>query len=477
MKKSLSVKVLSLAAASALAAATLCGAGMRVGASANSAPPYWSGTPSSGAIVTGGQCPVEVESERLTFDIPVTPEKFYSSKEDLASYTARVTAEYRFYNPTDMDIEMELVFPFGIRPDYLSGDWSDLDDREGYVITADGQTIESELRHTYYPYGSWAFDCNDMYLIADGYREDVFYTPDMKGRYHVCDLTFENSSQESLSDYYVEIAMSYDPVRTHIFSESGDRRIEEGNLILTVRADRSFFSLGEAPRILKTEVKRATGGWFRRYESVEGAEATVVSGRERTFAERMEEARPDGVSSVDLYNATVDCLHRFESNDGFFSTDLCCLGERELMRWYKYSLTIPAGGRLVNTVTAPLYPSIDDTGSYEYIYYLSPAHRWADFGTLEIELLTPFDVSFDGSYDGANLTFGETESGYFCEREGLPLGELTFRIAGEESSSSSFSAAAVLIAGVAVAVLLGAAVVIAGVVILIVLLVPRKKKG
>ena len=37
---------------------------------ANSAPPYWEGTDGSGIVVSGAQCPVEVEHERLTFRVP-----------------------------------------------------------------------------------------------------------------------------------------------------------------------------------------------------------------------------------------------------------------------------------------------------------------------------------------------------------------------------------------------------------------------
>ena len=48
---------------------------------------------------------------------------------------------------------------------------------------------------------------------------------------------------------------------------------------------------------------------------------------------------------------------------------------------------------MVNSVTAPIYPSINTRYTspiYEYTYLLSPAGSFADFGSLEIRINTPF---------------------------------------------------------------------------------------
>ena len=79
---------------------------------ANSAESYWEGVSASGVLVTDGECPLVVEHETLTFDIAAFPSP-YSNNE---GYGASVSAEYTFYNPSDMTVTANLLFPFGIDP-------------------------------------------------------------------------------------------------------------------------------------------------------------------------------------------------------------------------------------------------------------------------------------------------------------------------------------------------------------------------
>ncbi len=468
------IRPFALACAAALGFAALggmlqMGAGERVSASANSAPSYWSGTAASGAIVTDGQCPVEVESEKLTFDIPHTPKNRYEDAEEFSSYGATVTAEYRFYNPTDMDVQMELAFPFGSCPDYLREKLF-LFDSQRYAITADGAEVPHMIRHTY-SRGSLKLDLDDIGSIFAGPVEDDFYREDLAGRYHVFDLTFDDpADMGSDEDYYVEVTMNYNPTRTHIIASAESIQLEGGDLTLIFRADASFLSLGEQPNILNTAVKRGTGGWSFGYETVEGATARVASRGETTFFDIAATNCPDGVSIPDFYNAAVGFLNdSFDDGGGLYSTDLSSLGLHDFMCWYTYSLTVPAGGTVVNTVTAPLYPSIAG-GDFEYTYYLSPAHRWASFGRLEVEVNTPFEVSF---YQ--NERFEKTDTGYRWEREGLPLGELYFTI-----SQGNYAATGITYFSIFCGVLAGGALLfillLVGLSLLLVFLLTRKKK-
>jgi hypothetical protein len=85
---------------------------------ANSAQSWWSGTDSTGAIITDAECPLIVEQETLTFDISEFPQGHYSDSLEFHSYSGKVTAEYSFYNPTEYKVDATLVFPFGTAPDY-----------------------------------------------------------------------------------------------------------------------------------------------------------------------------------------------------------------------------------------------------------------------------------------------------------------------------------------------------------------------
>ena len=94
------------------------------------------------------------------------------------------------------------------------------------------------------------------------------------------------------------------------------------------------------------------------------------------------------------------------------------------MRWYAYTLHVPAQSRVVNAVTAPLYPSVNleySPAVYTYQYLLSPAGVWRSFGGLDIEIKTPFFMYGNYGYD-----FVPTEEGYSVTLEGLPDGELRF---------------------------------------------------
>ena len=87
-------------------------------ASANSRAQVWYGSDANGVIVKDRDIPIVVEGERLTFDLSTFPYVRYNDVESFLAYDGKVTAEYTFYNPTDMEITATLMFPFGSRPEY-----------------------------------------------------------------------------------------------------------------------------------------------------------------------------------------------------------------------------------------------------------------------------------------------------------------------------------------------------------------------
>lgn len=133
--------------------------------SANSASRVTLGTDSNGVVSKSENCPLEVKGEKLNFYVssfPVLP--------DQPSGGAYLSAEYNFYNPTDLDIDAELVFPFGAAPEYSDG----LDDLSDFDVLVNGEVVEKELRHTYS--SSYAFDLDrDMSKIRDEMIEDAFF--------------------------------------------------------------------------------------------------------------------------------------------------------------------------------------------------------------------------------------------------------------------------------------------------------------
>jgi hypothetical protein len=81
---------------------------------------------------------------------------------------------------------------------------------------------------------------------------------------------------------------------------------------------------------------------------------------------------------------------------------------------------------LVNTVSAPFYPDVDARyipAKYTYNYLLSPAAGWAEFGGLDVEIITPFYL-LDASLSG----FTKTDNGWMLHTDGLPEEELRFTL-------------------------------------------------
>jgi len=210
-------------------------------------------------------------------------------------------------------------------------------------------------------------------------------------------------------------------------------------------------------------------------KEIEGT-MTLTGSEVITFEEYAMRSYPEGtgVMETDWYNAVVANLNY--SSRGF---SYGIIGEyigdmsSSLMRWYEYEITLEPGQRIVNTVTAPIYPSINtnyEPDVYGYTYLLSPAKTWKSFGELEIVVKTPYYIS-NSSIDG----FTKTETGYTVKLDGLPDGELTFDLATSENPVRKVSPYQTVFTIVIVIICVVIALLIGGVVLTVVLI--RKKKA
>lgn len=110
---------------------------------------------------------------------------------------------------------------------------------------------------------------------------------------------------------------------------------------------------------------------------------------------------------------------------------------QHLMQWYEYELSLAPGQRLVNRVTAPIYPDINGSKEppvYTYTYLLSPANTWDKFGTLDIVINTPYYLTRN------NLQrFTKTDTGYTLSLNHLPEDELVFYLSASPHSKDNLS--------------------------------------
>ncbi len=396
-------------------------------ASANSAQKDWYGSSASGMMITDENCPVVVESETLTFDIYSFPHVYYHDEEEFAGYDAKVTALYNFYNSANYDVDMTLVFPFGEFPSYV-GDH--LDDGKKYSVTAGGEKVESSVRHTFSQGGFSAKE--DMAKLLDDFKEqdynkeEGFFKHDTPVKYYTCKFSgIDGEKQLYLKSdydktktaiYYSSQYADYNEAPYAIFPFNGNgypvSNVQDGTVLYLFVVGEGFengpqFSFGQSWPL------------FDDNTSV----AAEITEKDITYKDLML-AYYDaayGVSETDWYNAAVDYLAYY----GYLHYSM----NNSLMRWYEYRLTVPAGGRLKNEVTAPLYPDIKEYYSptkYFYEYLLSPAKGWASFGSLDIVVNTQYYLA-----DSSVGKFEKVADGYTLHLDGLPDGELRFSLCAD----------------------------------------------
>ncbi len=398
-------------------------------ASANSAVRYWEGSTAYGVVTGEGQCPVAVLHETLTFDIPHFPFSTYDA------YAPKVIADYTLHNPSDADITLQLAFPFGQEPNYPNG-FTDSFDKDAHRVSLNGQPVKMQLRNTYL----WGqFDLlNDLPKLRDGYAKHDFYSFELPVTHYVYELRKNNVNQTAQA--YAELLIKNDlGEKTKIFvPDSASPRDGDGVHIRvdvhrnTMQQILDVYVLGES---LETLPEWKLG--FHNDAKPFNAEFSLLSTTEMTYYDfaMLEYEENESVSERDWYNAVTDAFIQGERDFGVTSTYHSTLDMTGwLMQWYEYEITVPAGQTVQHTVTAPIFPSIDEGYEptvYEYNYLLSPATTWASFGTLDVIINTPYYLVND------IYAYESFEGGYKKHFESLPSGELSFLLSTDEDPKSA----------------------------------------
>lgn len=470
----------------ALACVLLCALAV-FPASANSAPSYWQGVSASGVLTTDGECPLVVEHETLTFDIGAFPSNHYSSIEDYLAYDASVTAEYTFYNPSDMTVTAKLLFPFGINPQY--GEIYDSDKRDyftpdnasEYGAQINGAAVQTTVRHSYWNGVIYKFDpAEEMAKLQDDYRTDSFLSYDLPVHVYTYRISVDKQAYSS-----ARAATYFDGAFEHtrfLFENLGGYHSDEnGNAgwasVHTSDAEITVYVLGEDTGEL--EWKFFENGYLE--TEIEGS-MSVVDKTSTTFgALAMQYYDPaSGVAAHDWFNAVVAQLEHSERALGLYGGVNWDFSQ-SLLQWYEYEITLAPGERLTNTVTAPLYPHINgryEQPTYAYEYFLTPASTWTEFGTLDIYINTPYVMVKErkGEYSIAPKEWTKTDAGYKIHLDGLPDEDLIFTLCEVENPELVVTPYTILFVGIIAFVVLIALTIIAVLTVLIVILVKLGKK-
>lgn len=406
-----------------------------VTAYANSAQTYFEGISATGTMAEGEQSPIIVEKELLTFDLEEFPLDYYREEAEYLAYGGKVTAEYTFHNPADYDIRVKLAFPFGQTPDYGYYINPDTDKRvyapdgEKYDVLVDGEPIESTVRHTLFYRGEEFELEKDLPKLIDGYMEDDFWHFDLP----VTKYIWEISGIDEEEFQAARLGFWWDGEETErklmLLDQAGGENKEDKIAVTRWVENGDIIEVYVFGKPLEGELE-----WF----SENGAENTpfdytltpisteTATYEEFVFADWEENST---VLRHDWYNAVTQNLKNCEWEFGVMGSFEYGNGLPfdALLRWYEYEITIPAGGTITNTVTAPMYPDLNvryEPPIYMYTYLLSPAQTWAAFGKLDIVVNTPYYMT----ESSGDFSFVKMEKGYQLSLDGLPEGELEFTL-------------------------------------------------
>lgn len=483
-------KILSIIFTFILIASTVA-----IPAAANSAQTHWRGVDSAGAIVVGESCPVEVTKEVLTFDIAEFPDNYYREKEEYLAYTGKVTAQYTFYNPTELDVSATLAFPFGTQPDYAAVYDGETQtylsnvDTEKYSVTVNDEAIEKKIRYTLKTDRQFEL-ATDLPKLSNSYISDSFYSPTMTVTKYTYIIGGVNKEGLIDKETYHAANVAFDwnggdgKTRLYFPEQSGFHTQKDGDGRLSMWADNgevfSVYAIGQ-PLTTPLVMKCYENGGVEDREEIDGT-VTLTNTETMTLEELALEnwKEETGVSKVDWYNAVIDAFNSDRDSKYYVSLNVVSSLSTDifmgaLMRWYEYEITLKPKESIVNTVTAPMYPEINgqyDPAIYTYTYLLSPASTWAEFKEIEININTPFYMT-ENNIEG----FTKTDNGYTYKQNGLPSGELEFTLCSSEEpvrQISPYFFMGWIVLGVIVAFII---IIISGIVVFIVVRKKNRRKA
>lgn len=444
---------------------------------ANSGLSYWSGQSGSELVSKDQDSPLQVKNEVLTFDLREFPQSHYSNIDEFINYSGKVTARYTIHNPSNEKIKATLSFPFGALPAYDFGadfDFNEISSRynEAYKISVNGSEIEKNLRHTF-SYGFGTFDYkDDIKKISDNFKKDDFFSPNMPVKVYV----FEASgiSDEISESAYASALFSVDADKTRILLadcsgyEQKDYKTVDAELYVENGISFTMYVIGE-------DIKKAPEWTVYSDISQEvetDAEVKLLFTDNWKFKDvaLMFHSSDSGVSEMDWYNAAVDKLNNLSFYTGFLGPDTELMLSDCLMQWFEYEIELDAGETITNTVTAPIYPDINNNFNpyiFSYNYLLSPAKTFKEFGEIDVIINTPYYLT-----ESSGAEFERTQNGYTATLSTLPDDELYFSLSESKNPRLPLSTYQIM----NIAVLSAVALLLILNIILIILLIRKTKK-
>lgn len=397
----------------------------------NSAPSYWEAFPYFDVLVVEEDSPIIVDREHLTFDF--SQADYYYEHRNVMSPVGKVTAEYQMTNPGDDPITVQMAFPFVSTLYGLSA--ADI------TVSADGAAV---------PYETY-IDANDINTSGDSGEDFVYdygtigdisnqertlpgFDLDSKARLY----RFAASSKEKP---YLDFQVSFDVNQEQAFligkDFDGSSSYAEGRGTLSARirekTEPEILVLGKeleyTYEVLTDEGEKADESLYQLeiiQDSVDPKEYLLA-----VLRGKIGEDTAAVISDTQLFNLFLHEIWQDGQRNGFSTLYEGFSPFREdRIFTLVYQVEFPAGSTKAVSVGYLTEGTMDrrETASpkYSYTYLLSPAENWADFGSLNVEIITPEKAPY---VIESSLPFTRGgENRYSAKFDGLPDSELTFTL-------------------------------------------------
>jgi len=392
---------------------------------ANAGPSYWQGYPSSEILLVHENCPIEVVSETLIFDLTDSESFSYS-------LGGKVTATYRMLNPTQELQRVQMAFPIVSSIRELSP--------EDILIKAGGKEIPykvyfgNELVNRDPRQEEVSFDFADILsTVSDGiYLSGNFKAHDIGKLY----LIKVSPTTDQPINYAVEFSL--DDEKTKVINK-GFNRYEWGEKRVRTAARcynpevLEIFVLGED---IDFDFQVYSDGELKQktdlYECQITAESMELKSYLMDFIKNEIPADIPEISDVQWYNMYAKALDRsLSQNLGFVALeDVLNASHRERIIVLIFELDFPPGSERELKVSYFTTGTMDKTQTlnplYTFYYLLNPAKNWNSFKNLSIEIITPKKAPFIVE---SSIAFEKKrENLYSAYLEELPLEDLSFTL-------------------------------------------------
>ena len=397
-------------------------------ANANSAPSYWEAYPYSEVLVVDKDCSIIVSSEHLTYDFSHD----YEYGNNFAP-VARVNASYEMINPTDETLSVQMAFPFVASLMGLSA--------QDIVIRADDEAIPYEIYID--PHGAnfegsdgegFSYDgvgnISNNTMVSEGF--------DLNNEVKLYRFEVDVDNKEGI---YLKIDFNVDPKKTRLIVSGfngGSYGYSEGegssiNARINSSEEMEILVLGENFEFTYEMHSSENEKLPKDSYSIEVIQDTV-NPKEYLLAavhESIGAEISNQISDTQLLAPYLYKIFRESRVTGFVMLqDALPAGFADRIITLVYSVEFPAKETRSVSVGYLSEGVMDSRETvwpkYSYTYLLSPAQNWADFGNLDIEIMTPEEAPY--IIESSLELTADGRSRYTASFDELPQEELSFTL-------------------------------------------------